>query len=74
VPDADLHSVGPENFEWIVDQVAKMAIAKARRAPKPPDLHCAAFFGSPKAAAKPKKAPAAKKPAGKRSGGKVMTG
>jgi hypothetical protein len=29
-PDADLHSVGPANFEWIVQAVADMAIAKAR--------------------------------------------
>jgi len=30
VPDADIHSVGPKHFEWIVDQVADMAIAKAK--------------------------------------------
>jgi hypothetical protein len=30
-PDADLHSVGPENFEWIVEKVADMAIARAAR-------------------------------------------
>jgi hypothetical protein len=28
-PDADLFSVGPENFEWIVTEVAKLAIDKA---------------------------------------------
>ena len=28
-PDADLHSVGAENFEWIVDKVANLAIKKA---------------------------------------------
>ena len=28
-PDADLYSVGPENFEWIVNEVAKFAIEKA---------------------------------------------
>ncbi len=28
-PDADRHSVGEENFEWIVDKVAKLAIKKA---------------------------------------------
>ena len=28
-PDADLHSVGRDNFEWIVDRVAKLAIRKA---------------------------------------------
>ena len=31
VPDADVHSVGAENFEWIVDQVADLAIARANR-------------------------------------------
>jgi hypothetical protein len=29
-PDADLHSVGKENFEWIVDKVAKLAVKKAK--------------------------------------------
>ena len=29
-PDADLHSVGPDNFEWIVDAVAKLAVKKAQ--------------------------------------------
>ncbi len=28
-PDADLHSVGPENFEWIVQSVADLAVKKA---------------------------------------------
>jgi hypothetical protein len=28
-PDADVHSVGPENFEWVVENVAEMAIQKA---------------------------------------------
>ena len=34
-PDADLHSVGADNFEWVVSKVAAMAIDKAR-APKTP--------------------------------------
>ncbi|MDQ6666121.1 MAG: hypothetical protein M3Z23_17205 [Acidobacteriota bacterium] len=34
-PDADYDSVGPQNFEWIVDAVAKMAIAKAQSAEDP---------------------------------------
>ena len=29
-PDADIHSVGPDNFEWIVENAAQMAIRKAR--------------------------------------------
>ena len=28
-PDADVHSVGPENFEWVVENVAQLAIEKA---------------------------------------------
>ena len=28
-PDADYHSVGPDNFEWIVEAVADLAIEKA---------------------------------------------
>jgi len=29
-PDADLHSIGPENFEWVVEATANMAIRKAQ--------------------------------------------
>ncbi|HEY5381417.1 MAG TPA: hypothetical protein VIJ65_04130 [Acidobacteriaceae bacterium] len=29
VPDADLHSVGKDSFEWIVDRVARLAVKKA---------------------------------------------
>jgi hypothetical protein len=32
-PDADYHSVGPENFEWIVDAVAELAIEQAQAGP-----------------------------------------
>jgi hypothetical protein len=28
-PDADVHSVGPENFEWVVERVAQLTIARA---------------------------------------------
>jgi hypothetical protein len=27
-PDADLHSVGPENFDWIVNNMAEVLIEK----------------------------------------------
>src|SRR5258706_15537841 len=43
-PDADLHSVGPENFEWIVNAVAEYAVAEARKPERPPDLRWAAFL------------------------------
>lgn len=29
-PDADVHSVGQENFEWVVEHAAKMAIERAQ--------------------------------------------
>jgi glutathione synthase/RimK-type ligase-like ATP-grasp enzyme len=32
-PDADYHSVGQENFEWIVNAVADLAIAEAKKEP-----------------------------------------
>lgn len=34
-PDADVHSVGEENFEWVVESVAAFAISKALEEPKP---------------------------------------
>jgi len=33
-PDADLHSVGQESFEWIVDAVARLAVKKAKASDK----------------------------------------
>ena len=32
-PDADLHSVGQENFDWIVNAVADLAVKKAAEPP-----------------------------------------
>jgi hypothetical protein len=29
-PDADIHSVGEDNFHWIVDAVAELAVRKAK--------------------------------------------
>jgi hypothetical protein len=58
-PDADLHSVGQANFDWIVREVADLAIAKAKKAPHVPELRWAAFLGAE--AAKPVKKKAAKK-------------
>ena len=51
-PDADLHSVGPENFDWIVKHVADMAIAKAKHAPQVPELRWSAFLTGDAAAPK----------------------
>ena len=68
-PDADLHSVGRANFDWIVDAVAALAVKKARAAkPKSPELHWSAYLSgraSPaaKKAARPAPKKAAKAPA-----------
>jgi hypothetical protein len=62
-PDADLHSVGPKNFEWIVQTVADLAIRKAKKAPASPVLQAQALLSGSvndvskkKSAAKPPKA------------------
>ena len=43
-PDADPHSVGPENFAWIVEAVAAFAVKKAQEPPSAPDLRWAAML------------------------------
>lgn len=43
-PDAGLESVGPANFEWIVREVADLAIAKAQAGPQAMELRWAAFL------------------------------
>jgi hypothetical protein len=45
-PDADLNSVGRANFDWIIREVADLAIAKAKTAPHIPELRWAAFLGA----------------------------
>ena len=52
VPDADLRSVGEANFEWMVRQVAAMAITKAKAAPQEMEAHWTAFLGVAAAAGK----------------------
>jgi len=66
-PDADQHSVGHANFEWIVREVADLALAKAKSAPQMLDLNWASFLNAAPAAAKPAKKSAAKKSARKDS-------
>src|SRR5271155_4657662 len=60
-PDADLHSVGQKNFDWIVDAVADLAIKKAKSAPKPSELRAQALLSESVTAAPAKKKAAAKK-------------
>jgi hypothetical protein len=45
-PDADINSVGPANFDWIVNQVAKLAMEKARNhSGKAPEYRWSTFLG-----------------------------
>lgn len=72
-PDADVKSVGQENFEWVVEHAAKMAVERARaQKPGQDNLTWGTFvrqsvsdFGNvgskPKAESKEKKASTAKK-------------
>ena len=69
-PDADLNSVGQANFDWIVREVADLAIAKCKSAPKMPDLRWSSFLAGAAAAASAKK-PAAKKSPAKNSSKKA---
>jgi hypothetical protein len=50
-PDADMNSVGPQNFEWIVNAVSELAIAEALKKPVTPDFRWASFLRGQKMAA-----------------------
>lgn len=53
VPDADVHSVGQKNFDWIVDKVANLAIEKARSSGEPQkELRWSSFLSEVSAPAK----------------------
>ncbi len=47
-PDADPHSVGQANFEWIVDKVAAFAIRKARETSGAVDYRWSTFLRGPR--------------------------
>ena len=65
-PDADVHSVGQANFEWIVDAVADLAVKKALSEDDSiKELHWAAFLAGPKK----KKSAGPKKSAKKKAAG-----
>jgi glutathione synthase/RimK-type ligase-like ATP-grasp enzyme len=54
-PDADVNSVGQENFDWIVKAVAEMAVQKAQNEESPArELHWSAFLAGAKPSAKKK--------------------
>jgi glutathione synthase/RimK-type ligase-like ATP-grasp enzyme len=69
-PDADLHSVGQANFDWVVKEVADMLIEKARSAPHLPELRASVFLGAAPGPAKKKANPARRKPAAKKRAAK----
>ena len=53
-PDAEVTSVGQQNFEWVVDAVARMAIEKALSGENPvEELRWAAFLNGPTLAEEP---------------------
>ena len=43
-PDAAIESVGGENFRWVVDAVAEMAVARALAPPQPPEMRWSRFL------------------------------
>ncbi|MGA9929545.1 MAG: hypothetical protein WBQ13_01285, partial [Terriglobales bacterium] len=48
-PDAEVTSVGQQNFEWVVDAVAEMAVKKAQSGENPVrELRWVAFLNGPK--------------------------
>jgi len=56
-PDADINSVGRENFDWIVNAVAEMAVKKALSDENPArELRWAAFLAGPVGVTTPKAA------------------
>ena len=66
-PDADLHSVGKESFDWIVDAVARLAVKKAQTAATPQRaMNWSSFLTT-------ELKPSAKKPAAKKSTDKKIT-
>jgi hypothetical protein len=60
VPDADVHSIGQANFDWIVEEAASLLVAKAKAAPLLPEPQSAILAGTAPAKAANKK-PAKKK-------------
>jgi hypothetical protein len=66
-PDAGLESVGQANFDWIVREVADLAISKAKHAPHKLELRWSAFLGAADEPAKAEKKLDAKKKSTKSS-------
>jgi hypothetical protein len=75
-PDADVNSVGQENFDWIVNAVAELAVRKARQHSElTPEYRWSAFLsGFCDEAASSKKVAAPKKAATKKIGTRADKG
>ena len=68
VPDADVHSAGEANFQWIVDQTADFLIARANASSRTQAIHWPALLGAPSLAKERRTAtPRAKKSSATRS-------
>jgi hypothetical protein len=68
VPDADVHSVGEANFQWIVEQVADFMIARANASSHSHAIRWPALLGAPALAkARSKAKPRTKKSSAARS-------
>jgi len=61
VPDADVYSVGEANFAWIVDEVAELAIVRARAVPRVAGQSWAAHLNAANAQGSSRKRHTAKK-------------
>lgn len=61
-PDADVNSVGPENFEWMVNAMTELVLREARKPAAPPELRWANFLNP---GATPAASPAPAKPKAK---------
>ncbi len=60
-PDADFYSVGQDNFHWIVDAVARLAVEKAQAGPRTRDeIRCMSLLNGAPGVAKQIRASAAK--------------
>jgi hypothetical protein len=69
-PDADLNSVGQASFDWIVNQVAELAVDRARKhTGKPPEYRWSAFLNGASEPAKSK--PAKRSKTSSKAGKKV---
>lgn len=43
-PDADAYTIGEENFEWVVENVAKLAIERVQEPVRAPEYHWSQFL------------------------------